>query len=176
MSKPILLLDVDDVLVESSRINITRVNAHFGTKYKFEEITTFSYTNMKPEHRQLIFSSECWHDQHLYDGIELTQEHLVTLEKLRHISRVVVCTSPLLGHIHSKYAFLCKHFVERDIIIASDKSIIGGHILVDDGPHNIVDFPGATVVFDRPWNRELTDYPRAHTFSDIYDKVEEILA
>lgn len=171
----IILLDVDGVLVESNQTNIQRVNEHFGTNYCFEDIETFEYDFMTEAQRQFIYD-ECWHDPSLYDGAELTPEQTDTLEGLRRVARVIACSSPLVGHIESKYRFLKLYFDRADIVLASDKNLIGGDILVDDGLHNLEVFPGHVIVYDRPWNRSPgRDLPRAHNFEEIGQRVLEYL-
>lgn len=160
-----VVLDVDGVIVESNWTVIERLNSKFGTSYDFEQITTFEYDFLTDEQRQYVYD-ECWHDPCLYDNVRMTTGQLDVLYGLREVARVVVCSSPLLGHIRSKYEFLSRYFHRNDIYLCSDKSLIKGDILVDDGPHNIEAWPGHAIIFDRPWNKGLAG-PRATSFEDI---------
>jgi 5'(3')-deoxyribonucleotidase len=44
-------------------------------------------------------------------------------------------------------------FRKEDIVFASDKSLVTGDVLIDDGQHNIDSFRGPGVLIARPWNR-----------------------
>jgi 5'(3')-deoxyribonucleotidase len=174
MTLPIVLLDVDSVLVESNHWNLEQVNTRFGTNYQFEQIVDWNYRFMNPVHREFLYN-ECWQSGTLYDKQELSQSTLVTIAKLRRIARVMPCTSPMLGHIRSKYAFLLRYFDANDIILIKDKTVVNGAILVDDRPHNIEAFPGHPIIFDCPWNQGYQG-DRVHSFSEIYPMVSDLLS
>jgi 5'(3')-deoxyribonucleotidase len=171
--KPIVVLDCDGVLVEHSGGHLTKVNAKFGTSYQFSDITDWNYSFLSKPQRDYLYS--CWHSSTLYDEDVLTPEQTDTIEGLREIARVVVCTSPMKGHVASKYSFLLRYFKSKDIIIMSDKSLMRGNVLVDDGPHNILAFEGPTVVYDQPWNQGVHSDYRVRDFTDIGPVVTSIL-
>ena len=45
-------------------------------------------------------------------------------------------------------------FHKRDIVFASDKSHVPGHVLFDDKPENCETFQGRAFLVDRPWNQK----------------------
>ena len=55
----------------------------------------------------------------------------------------------------------------KNVIIAYDKSLIIGDILVDDGLHNVAG--RRSILFDQPWNRQDCSAPRAHNWRDVED-------
>ncbi len=172
-SKHTILIDCDSVLVEHNDLHIDKVNEVFGTSYTFESITSFGYDFMTHEQRELTY--ELWRDPTLYDDAELTQEQLVTLERLRKLARLVVVTSPMVGSVDSKYAFLLKYFDRHDILTASDKSIIRGDILIDDSQKNLDAFPNPVIIFDKPWNQQVLDGWRCFAFKDLPIIAQSIL-
>lgn len=166
---PIVLLDMDSVLVEHNFRHIEKLNEFFGTAYTPEDIVDFKYEGFEEEEREFIF--EQWERPDLYDNDELSQAQLDVIDNLREFARVVVCTSPMAGHIASKYRFLLRYFDRHDIIMASAKYLVsGGDVLVDDAPHNIRDFSlytdGHAIIYDKPWNQGIFG-PRAYEFEDI---------
>ena len=66
------------------------------------------------------------------------------------------------------------------VIMANNKSLIKGDILVDDGLHNLYDGSYIKVLFDKPWNRnvdksKLTDIiHRVHNWDEIVRLVEDL--
>lgn len=172
-TEPTIALDMDGVLVESNWDNMERLNEKFGTSYRLEDIKSFSYDFLTKEQRTFIYE-ECWHDPTLYDDAVLSQCQTIAISKLRDIGRVIVVTSPLLGHIESKFRFLTNHFPRPDIVLASDKTLIDADVLIDDGIHNLEVFPGIPICFHRPWNEEW-DGPRVYDFQFIPNAVRHVL-
>jgi len=41
----------------------------------------------------------------------------------------------------------------RNIVMTKRKGLVKGDLLIDDAPHNILEYPGKTVVFDQPYNQ-----------------------
>ena len=66
----------------------------------------------------------------------------------------------------------------EDVIVASDKSLVNGDIMIDDGTHNLettsCDLP---ILFDRPHNRSYNDFAagmvRVETWDEIYEVVSD---
>ena len=66
----------------------------------------------------------------------------------------------------------------EDVIVASDKSLVNGDIMIDDGTHNLettsCDLP---ILFDRPHNRSYNDLAagmvRVETWDEIYEVVSD---
>jgi len=65
----------------------------------------------------------------------------------------------------------------RQVIFAHDKSVIDADYMIDDGLHNLRNFRGTGIVFDRPWNRKTLIYRiyrRVYNWLDIkwyFDRV-----
>jgi 5'-nucleotidase len=177
VDRPTVLIDVDSVMVEHSAEYLRGLNHAFGTNYNFEDITDFDYTFLQPAERDYIF--KCWQSSHIYDKDVLSSEQLSVLAGLREVADVVACSSPMIGHIKSKYGFLLRYFDRKHIILASEKWRIRGDVLIDDAPHNIYDFvtytDGQIIVYDRPWNRSIQGVPRVHNWAELGPVVLEIL-
>ena len=172
MKKPIILLDVDGVLVNHNARHLDALNETYGTSYAYSDITDFHYSFMPQHHRDALYN--LWHAADLYDHDVIHEVQMEVIGGLREIGRVMACSSPLEGHISSKYRFLLRYFDRRDIVLTADKSLVGGTILIDDGPHNIKAFPGHGIIFDQPWNQGVKA-PRARTFEDIGPLVQDYL-
>jgi 5'(3')-deoxyribonucleotidase len=153
-----VILDIDGVVWDHNRFFLERVNGRYGTSYKFTDIVAFRYGEFLPEeHANYIY--KLWHSPDLYEMDEcLMPGALSGIECLQQITRVVAVSSPLEGHIESKYRWLVKTFGRRDIALLSDKNLVykPGRIMVDDAIHNLKEWPGKTICFDQPWNH---DYP-----------------
>jgi 5'(3')-deoxyribonucleotidase len=172
MSKPVVLLDMDGVLVHNNQHFLDRLNEAFSTSYKSEEIVDFHYSMLSKEQRTYMYN--LWNQPWIYDNKELGQHEMAALETLRSMCRVVACTAPLEGHIKGKYAWLRKYFDKNDIIITHSKDMVKGDILVDDAIHNLDSFPGIPVCYTQPWNIDWIGN-RVESFNQIPTVVQEIL-
>lgn len=64
---------------------------------------------------------------------------------------------------------------EENIILTARKEFFCTDILLDDGPHNIKN-SGARypVVYDRPWNRDLANFPRVRNYGEFLKTADDI--
>lgn len=161
-----IALDMDGVLVHLGDEHLRRLNAEFGTSYKPEDVRDFHYSFMTKPQRDFMFSDKCWHREDLYEGQSLTTEQVDTICALQDMGRVIVVTSPLLGHIKSKYWFLARYFDRRNIYLCSDKSLVRADVLVDDCVDNFKDWPTNYIIYDQPYNQGYPG-PRAKQFRDL---------
>ncbi|MFH1473257.1 MAG: 5'-3'-deoxyribonucleotidase [bacterium] len=88
-------------------------------------------------------------------------EALTQLVELGHDVRI--CSSPLSSYkncVEEKYAWVERHFGKdfvKRIILAKDKTLIRGDVLIDDRPEitGLLNPEWEHIVFDRPWNRAI---------------------
>jgi len=79
--------------------------------------------------------------------------------------------------LYEKREWLQEHlpFISpRNIIAAQRKELVSGDLLLDDGPENIISFPGITCVFDAPYNREVAGTHRIYTWFEFENIVKRI--
>ena len=75
--------------------------------------------------------------------------------------RIVSAASYKADVVREKVRWLEEYFPfvnKRQLVFTKDKSIVSGDYLLDDGPHNIEDFPAGKILFDQPFNRDI-DFP-----------------
>ncbi len=171
-----VILDIDGVVWDHNPYFLKRVNDRYGTEYKYSDIVAFRYGEfMEDDHAQYIY--KLWHSPDLYEmGDCIVEGALKGIECLQQITRVVAVSSPLAGHIESKFRWLVETFGRRDVSLTSDKNLLyaPGRIMVDDAMHNLRDWPGTTVCFDRPWNKSYPTsgwYRRAHNWTRLVNCV-----
>lgn len=180
MREPMILLDMDGVLVDvSSEEMLPALNKEFGTDYKPEDLVDFDYYKyMDEEHAD--FMVEQWHDPERYSSAEPVAGARRGVEKLQDIGRVVVSTSPMIGHASSKMRWLQEFGIARhNIALVPDKeNLLFGDIMIDDGPHHAEPFPGFSILFDQPYNRHLDNESgpdglvRVYNWGEIVQEVQ----
>ena len=82
---------------------------------------------------------------------------------------------PKMAWLFQHYPFLCW----KDVIIAHDKTLINGDVLIDDGIHSLENAIYKKLLFDQPHNRsydaEEHGMIRVHDWKEIYHIICEIV-
>lgn len=172
--KPIVLLDMDGVLVHKNQVLLDQLNEKYGTEFEKHDILDFHYNFMS--HAQKNYMYHLWNQPDIYDDYELAQEDMLALDALRSFARVMVCTAPLEGHIQGKYSWARRYFGKNDIVLTHDKAMVRGDILVDDAIHNLEAFPGKAITFTQPWNLHYDSIQRVDKLSQIPLVAKELLS
>jgi len=163
MNDPItVLVDCDGVMADLVTPYLERLNEKFGLDVTYDEVTSFEFSECVCTKAQ---NEAVWKDLVSTPGFVLGLRELpYAMEGLAHLrgwaDRVVCLTSPMLGGswIAERCQWLLNRgFAKRDIVIASDKSLVDGHALIDDAPHNLEGWSEASggfgVAIRAPYNR-----------------------
>jgi 5'-nucleotidase len=153
-----ILIDVDGVVAQTHTEWLRRYNHDWNDHLTSEMITNWGiHEFVKPECGTKIY--KYLSDPDLYDNVEPVPHALWGVNTLRSMQHRCVFLS---AGVHAgKRDFLFRHgFIttEKDLIIAQDKSLIMGQILIDDGVHNIQDFKQGTGVLFHAKHNEYFDY------------------
>lgn len=175
--KPRILVDMDGVLVFSNNSHLEKINKEFGKDYKFEDINDFGAGFMQERERKRFL--ELW-DEKDYGESDFAFGAERGLLKLNELGDVFIVTSPMVGHIESKFRFLLKRFDKNQIVLTSNKKLVMDYyptILIDDGPHNIDEAPDNvyTIIFDKPWNKDVEANLRVSNWHEIARKTQDFL-
>jgi 5'(3')-deoxyribonucleotidase len=172
----VIAIDVDSVMFPVNELVVLPALRHQGWDYQLADLTTFGYEYClgSAAARQAY---ACLRSPTLYDGWGLTNAEDSTVRRLREMGRVIAVSTPMVQHIASKWAY-CERagFAPGDIVLTGDKGLVTFDVLIDDRPDTIMSLPEEqTIVFDRPWNREVQGRMRVHKFTDIPEAVEMLL-
>lgn len=177
----VILVDMDNTLVDfdAGLLSIWRKTYPNEFFVPIEKRTTFHPHKDYPEALQSKVQDICHSEGFVRDlpptpgGIEAVYEMLDMGHDVR------FCTSHLLTYDYSvleKFQWIEKHFdasfVDR-IILTRDKTLVRGDVLIDDKP-KITGIETPTweqILYDRPFNREITDKRRLNwgNWRDILD-------
>lgn len=183
MTKPIILCDVDGILVDFTVAYLRLLKLHTGRLHTEAEIHSFNY-------EECIASKA--EDEYVWKWIGKTKNFVYNLPtypgwrtflaNLRLRGRVVACTSPASGRwTAERYQWLIDRagFCKNDIVITRCKELVHGDFLIDDAHHNVeawesFDSSGSRVgiLFNRPWNAKCSHHTRAATYEEILKHLE----
>lgn len=165
-----ICVDVDDTVANLLPAWLGRYERDSGHSLKPEDITSWSLSDfVLPEFKQKIY--EYLNDPSIYDEVYPYDDTQWGIEKLREMGhRVVFATATPNATAGRKLRWLIEHgylqvehpeypyLFHRDYVEVSDKSLLRGDVLIDDGPHNIQDFRGLGILMSRPHNLSF-DWP-----------------
>lgn len=175
MRKLTILFDADDVAENLCNCWVDLLNERYGTSVDFESVQDWEIAKAFPTlTEEQVFS--VFQDDEIWGRITPIPGATETLQKLfdeGHELYMVTASDyrsckPKVDRLLEMFPFLdWKH-----IIIAHNKQMIRGDILIDDGPHNLVNGEYFKILFDRPHNRgfdaSANGVLRLHTWEEVY--------
>lgn len=176
-----LLIDIDGTVADLGTEWLGKYNLDYNDTLTNDDILNWNtHTFVKPECGTKIYDYLSLPD--LYDNVKPIPGALEVIGQLRQEGhRIIYVTSglyPAKIEWLFKRGFMPDGYIgwasSPDFVIAHDKSLIRGDLLVDDKPENVYDFnPDTSILFDQPWNREAQYLTRARGWSDVYSIISE---
>lgn len=178
-TKPILLFDADDVLENLLECWVAVLNSRYGTSVTASEITTWDVSIAFPDLTwnqvyEPLIGDEIWNalspkpgsqrilKQLQYEGFEI---YIVTATDYRNCK-------VKFDKLKEMFPFLDV----RNFIVAHNKQMVYGDILVDDNPKNLIGGHYYGILYDAPHNRnfdcEQAGITRVHNFDEVYAAIK----
>ena len=171
-----ILTDADGVIENLTAEMPALINEKYGTDVAFEDITQWDFAKAFPEltHEQ-IYSTEL--EAELYDRIKPMRAAPEILKRLMDDGhRVYVVTNTPYKAVALKMEKVMKKYFPfltwENFIITSNKQMIKGDVLIDDGIHNLLGGEYVKLLYDAPCNRsfdaEANGMIRVRSWEEIY--------
>ena len=169
-----ILVDLDDVLINTGQAWVDLLNERHGTTVKYDDVSKWDVTEFFPTlSRDEIYSpldnGEVWSRASIIPGARETLEKIIADGH-----EVFVVTSSMLTTVGKKWTELIlpnlpmiKH---NNIIVTQRKDMIKGDVLIDDAPFNFDGVDCYCILFDAPHNRgeESSGFVRSDEDGDIF--------
>ena len=175
-----LLVDVDDTTLDLHTEWIqNRYNVDYKDKLLRKDIKTWNIDKyVKPECGNKIY--DYLDDKDLYKNIKPLAGAVEGIQKLRELGHRIIFVTAYFNEQKAKCLHdngLLKEYPYNDgrwntctdVIMANDKSLIKGDLLIDDRYENVKKF-GSGIVFAQPWNENLDidgEFIRTKGWDDI---------
>lgn len=167
-----ILVDVDSVIADLMPAWLRVYNKEYDDSLRVEQITEWDMTKfVKPECGTKIYSY--LHDPSLYDEVFPIDGAISSIHWLRqHGYDIRFVTSGIqpakIIWLGNKGLLMSEHFLfSPDVVIAHDKRLINGDILIDDNLKNCESFQGKSILFSQPWNDVVSNFFRASSWPDV---------
>lgn len=154
----VVLVDIDNVILDTERAVLERYNKTYNKDVKFEEINTWDFFNDKVDkdfftflNRDDFWINEVKPIQPMCENVKI----MVECPDCFNV-KLVTATNPLNPAIKTKLEIATRAVgvLPKNIIICNDKSLIYGDIMIDDYEENIKHSNCRNNwLIDRPWNK-----------------------
>lgn len=177
-----ILIDADDVLEDLTQKWITYLNKKYGTNARYEEDYDWDLTKIFPElTREQVYDAEL--DEELWDRIEPLPGAVENVEKLlRDGHEIYIVTDTPYQIVKTKFEkVIFKYYpflTWKNCIITSNKKMVKGDVLIDDGIHNLIGAEYGKILVSAPYNEafdaEGNGMIRAHSWDEIYEVISDM--
>ena len=166
--KPIIFIDQDDVLAKHNEKVVKEMNRIHGTNFTMADITEWDLISILGEEcKDIMFKPE------FFEKLEPMENAIENLKVLNEsgLFDIYIASAAHPSACHFKYKWFKEHmpFLEKkQLIFISHKFLLNGDLLFDDAPHNITAFKsGEVVIFDKPYNKYLTNFDRVKDWNEF---------
>jgi len=173
-----VLVDMDDVLENLCDTWLSVLNERHGTSVGVEDIQEWDITKFFPSlTRKEVFrpleEKDTWIRVKPCQG---ACEYTKKMIEDGHRVIVVTASNPGSKAVSYKFKYVLfkyfPHFSYKDVVIATQKQLIKGDVLIDDNPANLENADYFGILVNRPHNRNYKiqsgRMKRADTWDEIY--------
>lgn len=175
-----ILVDMDDTIEDLVEAWIMYLNNKYNYKVDPQSVEEWDIAWYYPtlSREQII---EPLNLRDFWEYVQPKKDAIYYLNKLKEEGyKIKIVTASHYASIKFKLEeVLFKYFPFiswDDVVITRDKSIIKGTCLIDDGIHNLIEFPYDRILYDTPHNRSIDEKlfkaTRVHNWEEIYCLIE----
>lgn len=172
--KRVILIDIDDTLNDMLDKWIGWYNRNYDDQLDPREVIGWDLTKfVKPSCGREMYAYLDKPD--LYDEVEPLPHAREVVERLQsNGDEVFLVSSCVPGSVDKKFRWAAEHFPTVDwkhYVACTNKWLIRGDVMIDDGPHNADGFEGRFIIFDKAHNWFATHLERAMNWKEIEQKL-----
>ena len=156
-----ILIDADGVLENLSQEWVLYLDEKYGRNVEYEDLKEWDMTAAFPGlTREQVYGAEL--EEALYDRMKPMPGAPECVKRLLDAGHevYVVTNTPyaVIQYKMEKVIFRYFPFLSwKNIVITSNKQMIDGDILIDDGIHNLIGGTYRRLLFDAPYNRDFDE-------------------
>lgn len=194
MQKPVIAIDIDEVLSPFVPEFVVWHNQHYGTEYRLEDFHTYEFYKVWGGSREEAIIKGCDYFE-TRGAVEPLADSVAVLNRLRHHYDLMVITSRMLTQKAKTEAWIAEHFpgIFQEIVLCNHWSknshepmmkkseaclLHGAQYLIDDLPSYVEDAATAGIqglLFGQyPWNQQVLAHPQIQRVAD-WRAIESLL-
>ena len=179
----VILVDMDDTIECLLDAWCCWLNKTHGTTVRPEDVTDWDISNFFPSlTRDEVFAP--LYINAFWATVKPKPDAMEYLWKIHENGdEIYILTSSNSETIKSKFDYVIRRYFPwipwSNVIIASNKQMVLGDVLVDDGIHNLIGGGYEKILMTAPHNKYIdlsasSDIRRANSWSDVYNIIQEI--
>lgn len=182
MKKLTILCDMDDVLENLLKGWTDWLNAKHGTKVDWRDIRSWDISSHYPSlSKDQLF--EPFYIDEFWDWVKPIPYATEMLHQLKvdgHDIYIVTATTyeTLPAKMERVLFRYFPYLTFDDVIVTTNKQMIRGDVLIDDGVHNLVGGDYVKLLMDAPHNKDFdadaAGMRRVYTWQEIYNIISEM--
>lgn len=175
-----ILVDIDSTLTNFGEVWLHYLNMIYNTKYRQENITSWDW----PEK---VFD-EPWeplNERKFWEEVKVNEDAKCVISEWTRYNRhkvYLVTASEYTDTLGLKIRSTVNQFppnvlTTHNVLIAHDKSLIDGDVIIDDNPENLKNGKCKyRLLYNQPWNRDQDGmFVRVNDWADIQETVSQII-
>lgn len=182
MKQLTILIDMDDTIEGLLKGWVAWINNKYGTSVDWKSIRSWNvnpyFPNLTTEQLYEPFYLDSFWDW--VEPLPYAQEMIKRIKDDGH--KVYIVSASTYETLPAKMDRVLfryfPYFTFDDVIIASNKQMIRGDVMIDDGVHNLVGGEYVKLLMDAPHNREFDEKQygirRVYDWGEIYDIIIEL--
>lgn len=151
-----ILVDIDSTITNFSETLLDCLNVEYGTNHEYDEIDHYGWFD------DTFFNPwRITNNTRFWDRIAVNPVAIQVIEnwiKEGHKVYLVTASSynQMLGYKINKTVENFNHLLldSKNVIVAHNKNMIKGDLLIDDSEANLANFDGKTICYAQPWNKD----------------------
>lgn len=174
--KVVVLIDLNDTMTHLVRAWCRYLNKMYGTSVSEDDILGWKISNYFPELTEDQVFEPLYKDSFWWDVEPMVDAPKYIKLLMDEGFDVYVCTASLFATIKSKFECVLGRYFPfiswNQVIVAKNKQLVNGDILIDDGVHNLEGGAYKKILMTAPHNRgydaESNGMTRVQTWEEAY--------
>ena len=173
-----ILIDMDDVLTTCVSVWVNMLNKKYGTNVKYVDVLYWDLHLLFP-HLTRDQILEPLGQKEFWDQVEPLDNAIKYVKQLKECgNKIIIVTASYPASYQYKGTVINKFFPFidfDDIVVAHNKGLIAGDVLIDDNPKNLESREGYGILFTAPHNKayqvDNKKIFRANNWDEVYKLV-----
>lgn len=166
-----LLIDMDDVMADTSQKIINTVNNAFNCNYTKDILVTNPKIKEEYQEKYLTQRHKLW-DKGFFRDIPLMPDAQEVIQNLygKYEIFIVSAATEFPNSMSEKLEWLEDYFPYigwSHTVFCGHKWMIRADYIIDDHEKNLINFTGKGLLFDSPHNKHITDFQRVNSWKEI---------
>lgn len=182
MEKFVVLIDMDDTIENLLPAWLKYLNAKYRRNVQPKDVTSWHIHDFYPD-VDYDYIYEPLHNKDFWYTVSVKEDAVEYMRKLYDEEfQLYICTHSCIDTLATKIeAILTRYFPyidDKHVIVTYNKQMLSADVLIDDGPHNLINGNYAKLLYYSPHNEsfdaENNGMIRVYNWEEVYDNIHNL--